>query len=235
MARWVVTAAAARAGSPSPELLQPGALAHLLPAPTCHTQPPHPTQALVDEFNSPAHPSFVLLLSSKAGGCGLNIIGANRLVLLDPSWNPADDLQARRRLVALGRGRPALPRCACCGLLRCDLRRGQHCAPALPVSRNMRTTGPAPHRLTQAMGRVWREGQKKDVFIYRLLTTGADRATRAGWHRALARCPPVDLAVLPFLAGTEDLPAPTSIAPSPQHLSLPPHLLNRVDRGENSN
>lgn len=30
------------------------------------------------------HPSFVLLLSSKAGGTGLNIIGANRLVLFDP-------------------------------------------------------------------------------------------------------------------------------------------------------
>lgn len=30
------------------------------------------------------HPSFVLLLSSKAGGVGLNIIGANRLVLFDP-------------------------------------------------------------------------------------------------------------------------------------------------------
>ena len=43
-------------------------------------------QALVDEFNSPAHPSFVLLLSSKAGGCGLNIVGANRLILLDPRW-----------------------------------------------------------------------------------------------------------------------------------------------------
>lgn len=28
----------------------------------------------------------------------------------------------------------------------------------------------------QAMGRVWREGQKKDVFIYRLLTTGASSA-----------------------------------------------------------
>ena len=41
-------------------------------------------QALVDTFNDPQHPSFVLLLSSKAGGVGLNIIGANRLVLFDP-------------------------------------------------------------------------------------------------------------------------------------------------------
>ena len=41
-------------------------------------------QPIVDTFNDPAHPSFVLLLSSKAGGVGLNIIGANRLVLFDP-------------------------------------------------------------------------------------------------------------------------------------------------------
>lgn len=41
-------------------------------------------QPLVDCFNDPAHPSFLLLLSSKAGGVGLNIIGANRLVLFDP-------------------------------------------------------------------------------------------------------------------------------------------------------
>ncbi len=39
---------------------------------------------LTARFNSAADPAFVLLLSSKAGGTGLNIIGANRLVLLDP-------------------------------------------------------------------------------------------------------------------------------------------------------
>jgi SNF2 family DNA or RNA helicase len=38
------------------------------------------------------------LLSSKAGGVGLNLIGANHLVLLDPSWNPADDEQALARV-----------------------------------------------------------------------------------------------------------------------------------------
>ncbi len=33
------------------------------------------------------------MLSSKAGGCGLNLIGANRLVMFDPDWNPANDEQ----------------------------------------------------------------------------------------------------------------------------------------------
>ena len=41
-------------------------------------------QKLVDEFNKPESPEFVFLLSSKAGGCGINLIGANRLVLFDP-------------------------------------------------------------------------------------------------------------------------------------------------------
>lgn len=38
---------------------------------------------------------FAFLLSSKAGGCGLNLIGGNRLVLFDPDWNPANDKQVR--------------------------------------------------------------------------------------------------------------------------------------------
>ena len=33
------------------------------------------------------------LLSSKAGGTGLNLVGAARLILFDPSWNPAIDQQ----------------------------------------------------------------------------------------------------------------------------------------------
>ncbi|TQS32496.1 hypothetical protein Golomagni_07184 [Golovinomyces magnicellulatus] len=38
-------------------------------------------QKLVDRFNDPEGKEFIFLLSSKAGGCGLNLIGANRLAL----------------------------------------------------------------------------------------------------------------------------------------------------------
>lgn len=54
--------------------------------------------AIVAEFNNPKSTAFVFLLSSKAGGCGINLIGANRLILLDPSWNPAEDKQAAGRI-----------------------------------------------------------------------------------------------------------------------------------------
>lgn len=55
-------------------------------------------QKLVDRFNDPEGKEFIFLLSSKAGGCGLNLIGANRLVLFDPDWNPASDQQALARV-----------------------------------------------------------------------------------------------------------------------------------------
>ncbi|ORM39530.1 DNA repair and recombination protein RAD54 [Babesia sp. Xinjiang] len=53
---------------------------------------------LVTTFNDPNSNSFAFLLSSKAGGCGINLIGANRLVLFDPDWNPANDKQALARV-----------------------------------------------------------------------------------------------------------------------------------------
>ena len=45
-------------------------------------------QKLVDQFNNPEGKEFVFLLSSKAGGCGINLIGANRLILFDPGMYP---------------------------------------------------------------------------------------------------------------------------------------------------
>lgn len=39
---------------------------------------------IVNRFNDPDGKEFVFLLSSKAGGCGINLIGANRLILFDP-------------------------------------------------------------------------------------------------------------------------------------------------------
>lgn len=44
-------------------------------------------QQMVEKFNrSPAATCFAFLLSAKSGGCGLNLIGASRLVLFDSDW-----------------------------------------------------------------------------------------------------------------------------------------------------
>ena len=56
-------------------------------------------QKLVNAFNDLTNNEFVFLLSSKAGGCGINLVGGNRLVLFDPDWNPANDSQLPRRPV----------------------------------------------------------------------------------------------------------------------------------------
>jgi DNA repair and recombination RAD54-like protein len=63
-------------------------------------------QQLVNQFNGKSTPFLVMLLSSKAGGVGLNLTGACRLVLLDPDWNPATDLQAMSRIWRDGQVRP---------------------------------------------------------------------------------------------------------------------------------
>merc|ERR1719491_1136923 len=54
-------------------------------------------QKMVEDFNDAGSSLIAFLLSSKAGGCGLNLIGGNRLVLFDPDWNPAVDKQAAAR------------------------------------------------------------------------------------------------------------------------------------------
>jgi len=59
---------------------------------------------VVDEFNSdPAQ--FVFLISTKAGGVGLNITSANKVVIVDPNWNPSHDLQAQDRAYRIGQVR----------------------------------------------------------------------------------------------------------------------------------
>ncbi|KAJ1744344.1 DNA-dependent ATPase protein rad54 [Coemansia sp. RSA 989] len=63
-------------------------------------------QTIVDQFNDPKDRAFVFLLSSKAGGCGINLVGANRLVLFDSSFNPADNLQACGRIWRDGQKKP---------------------------------------------------------------------------------------------------------------------------------
>ena len=58
----------------------------------------------VSDFNSDPN-QFVFLISTKAGGVGLNITSANKVVVVDPNWNPAFDLQAQDRAYRIGQVR----------------------------------------------------------------------------------------------------------------------------------
>ena len=58
----------------------------------------------VNEFNTDPN-QFVFLISTKAGGVGLNITSANKVVVVDPNWNPAYDLQAQDRAYRIGQTR----------------------------------------------------------------------------------------------------------------------------------
>jgi DNA excision repair protein ERCC-6 len=61
-------------------------------------------QTMVDEFNN--NPDLhVFLLTTKVGGLGVNLTGADRVIIYDPDWNPATDLQARERAWRLGQKR----------------------------------------------------------------------------------------------------------------------------------
>ena len=59
-------------------------------------------QARVDEFNAPGSSKFVFLLSTRAGGLGINLATADTVVIYDADWNPHNDLQALSRAHRLG-------------------------------------------------------------------------------------------------------------------------------------
>ncbi|KAJ1456006.1 P-loop containing nucleoside triphosphate hydrolase protein [Pelagophyceae sp. CCMP2097] len=62
-------------------------------------------QEIVNEFNDERAGVFVALISTKAGGVGLNLQSANNVIVFDVNWNPSLDLQAQDRAYRLGQSR----------------------------------------------------------------------------------------------------------------------------------
>ncbi|KIW27844.1 uncharacterized protein PV07_07545 [Cladophialophora immunda] len=59
-------------------------------------------QKRIDEFNAPGSPYFAFLLSTRAGGVGINLATADTVIILDPDFNPHQDIQALSRAHRIG-------------------------------------------------------------------------------------------------------------------------------------
>ncbi|KAM3400936.1 hypothetical protein ACQJBY_005636 [Aegilops geniculata] len=58
--------------------------------------------ASIEAFNKPGSEKFIFLLSTRAGGLGINLATADIVVLYDSDWNPQVDLQAQDRAHRIG-------------------------------------------------------------------------------------------------------------------------------------
>ncbi|VDO03593.1 unnamed protein product [Rodentolepis nana] len=63
-------------------------------------------QVSIDEFNRPGSNKFIFMLSTRAGGLGINLATADVVILYDSDWNPQVDLQAMDRAHRIGQTKP---------------------------------------------------------------------------------------------------------------------------------
>lgn len=65
-------------------------------------------QEKIDAFNAPNSEIFAMLLSTRAGGVGINLATADTVIILDPDWNPHQDIQALSRAHRIGQQKKVL-------------------------------------------------------------------------------------------------------------------------------
>uniref|UniRef100_A0A3B4UDV3 Chromodomain helicase DNA binding protein 4 n=1 Tax=Seriola dumerili TaxID=41447 RepID=A0A3B4UDV3_SERDU len=64
-------------------------------------------QEAIDRFN-PGAPQFAFLLSTRAGGLGINLASADTVIIYDSDWNPHNDIQAFSRAHRIGQNRKVM-------------------------------------------------------------------------------------------------------------------------------
>uniref|UniRef100_G3SMK0 SNF2 related chromatin remodeling ATPase 1 n=1 Tax=Loxodonta africana TaxID=9785 RepID=G3SMK0_LOXAF len=70
-------------------------------------QTPHEErEEAIETFNAPNSCKFIFMLSTRAGGLGINLASADVVILYDSDWNPQVDLQAMDRAHRIGQKKP---------------------------------------------------------------------------------------------------------------------------------
>uniref|UniRef100_A0A672Z5V8 Uncharacterized protein n=1 Tax=Sphaeramia orbicularis TaxID=375764 RepID=A0A672Z5V8_9TELE len=65
-------------------------------------------QEAIDRFNAPGAQQFCFLLSTRAGGLGINLASADTVVIYDSDWNPHNDIQAFSRAHRIGQNKKVM-------------------------------------------------------------------------------------------------------------------------------
>ena len=63
-------------------------------------------EEMMEEYNRKGSSKFVFMLSTRAGGLGINLYTADTVILYDSDWNPQQDLQAQDRAHRIGQTKP---------------------------------------------------------------------------------------------------------------------------------